>query len=148
MAISDGFSTLFMGQQIRVRAICALPAGSGDFGPKPHWSVLLPPRMVLRYAPWRLSAKSLIARGLNRRELQKYVAQPLEESPPEETFTFMYTSGTTGQPKGVMHSHAAHLLQAAAKQVEVVAGKGTGKQQRKTKIRIMTNNDKSKHKVG
>ena len=75
---SGSGSSISSGSAFGVSGGCQ--CGSGDFGPKPHWSVLLPPRMVLRYAPWRLSAKSLIARGLNRRELQKYVAQPLEES--------------------------------------------------------------------
>ena len=35
--------------------------------------------------------------------------------PPEGTLTFLYTSGTTGAPKGVMHDHNAHLLQARCK---------------------------------
>lgn len=59
----------------------------------------------------RLEAQS-DSSGLTHGSLTKDARAAL---PPKDTLTFLYTSGTTGAPKGVMHDHTAHLLQARCK---------------------------------
>jgi acyl-CoA synthetase (AMP-forming)/AMP-acid ligase II len=56
--------------------------------------------------------------GLDEASLQGFMAEaePLAEAlemPPDAAFNIIYSSGTTGHPKGIVHSHAMRYRQAA-----------------------------------
>jgi len=65
--------------------------------------------------PWVMSFDEL--RRLSPRsprEADAFAAQRAEEIRPGDRFTLVYTSGTTGNPKGVTHTHATFMAQIVA----------------------------------
>jgi long-chain acyl-CoA synthetase len=62
--------------------------------------------------PWVISFSDLMA--LSRRDPKAqdaFAAQRAGEIQPDDLLTLVYTSGTTGMPKGVVHSHRTFLAQ-------------------------------------
>ena len=62
--------------------------------------------------PWVISLADLLT--LSKRspkEQDAFAAQRASEIQPNDLLTLVYTSGTTGMPKGVVHSHSTFLAQ-------------------------------------
>jgi long-chain acyl-CoA synthetase len=65
--------------------------------------------------PWTMSFEAL--RALNTcppAEADRFAAERAAAIRPDDRMTLVYTSGTTGRPKGVVHTHATFMAQIAA----------------------------------
>jgi long-chain acyl-CoA synthetase len=79
---------------------------------------------IERSEPWLHTARELVEKGRGARESDPGVVESRREAiDPETTATILYTSGTTGRPKGVMLSHR-NLVSNAVDALESLAIKG------------------------
>lgn len=71
-----------------------------------------------------LSLDQLIERGAAANDQTAVLQDRLQHLSPEHDATYVYTSGTTGPPKGVVQSHGNHLfmVQSCAEMADISAG--------------------------
>ena len=78
---------------------------SGSFVSFRSYKIDLEPDLKLRKAFW----KNLLKRGTEHLENLSH----LEQTKAEDPLIILYTSGTTGKPKGIAHTHASFPIKAA-----------------------------------
>ena len=74
--------------------------------------------------PQVLSLDALLARGTAATAPEALLAERLQLLTPDHAATYVYTSGTTGPPKGVIQTHGNHLfmLQSCSAIIDLTAG--------------------------
>jgi acyl-CoA synthetase (AMP-forming)/AMP-acid ligase II len=79
------------------------------------------PALLIADAPYRHPAESLVPHALPVEQVppESPVLQPPVAIYPDDPFCILYSSGTTGDPKGVVLSHACRLANATAMAIEM-----------------------------
>ncbi|MGE3536395.1 MAG: long-chain fatty acid--CoA ligase [Candidatus Tectimicrobiota bacterium] len=75
-------------------------------------------------APGILSLQSLIAQGAAEAQYAALLDRRLQDITPAHEATYVYTSGTTGPPKGVVQTHGNHLFMVQSSAVILGAQEG------------------------
>lgn len=90
--------------------------------------VLLSPRFESAYRALGIEAPTLIVLGedLERRLAQAEPAEPEMVAEPEDGLLILYTSGTTGMPKGALISHRAELARMDLSRIDLGLEEGDG----------------------